>query len=89
MERDKRCQFPARYAQAGSPPLRMPLKCFGPLTPHEPGGRANVDRTDPAEIVVLCAFHNGAVEDYPADARLLGLRPENRAALPLRKGRAP
>ena len=80
MRRDgERCQWPIRAA--GVEGLRAPLRCFGPLTPHEPKGARNVDRTDPDEIVTLCLFHNEACEDYPADARRLGLRPENRNAV--------
>lgn len=58
-----RCQAPAGFA--GS--------CFGPLTFHHllkasQGGDYTVTNG-----LTLCAHHNGAVEDHPAEAHALGL----------------
>lgn len=48
-------------------------RCFGPLTPHHirkesQGGTYTFDN-----LVTLCAFHNGWVEDHPNLAHRLGL----------------
>ncbi len=89
---DYRCQWSIRVAAlpVPSPPSSLDevlprdlMSCYGPPTPHEPKGKRNVDRTDPDEIVTLCQWHNDCVEDYPNLARVLGLRPENRAAYPV------
>ncbi|MCU1493893.1 MAG: hypothetical protein JWO62_1657 [Acidimicrobiaceae bacterium] len=83
MERDgRRCQWADRVAAAAPIAMRTNLlRCFGELTPHEPGGMRYVDRTDPNEIVILCVRHNELVESEPNIARALGLRPENRQAV--------
>jgi hypothetical protein len=78
LERDGVCQWPVRERETGA--AVAPSACYGPLTAHEPAGRRNVDPTDPDACVALCAHHNTLCEDRPNDARLLGLRPANRAA---------
>lgn len=81
-----KCQWPIRLAayeaEHGPREWRIPRKCYGPITPHEPKGMRNVDREDASEIICACLMHNEAVENIsPAEGRLLGFRPENRNGL--------
>lgn len=53
--------------------LVLPGKCFGDLHGHElrkssQGG----SRTEPSNVVLLCDFHNGWIEDNPIPAHELG-----------------
>lgn len=47
--------------------------CFGPLTPHHLRKASAVGPYDDDNLVTLCAFHNGLVEDHPAEATARGL----------------
>lgn len=48
-------------------------RCAGPGTPHHLEKAGQGGATDEANLVPLCAFHNGWVEDDPPLARRLGL----------------
>lgn len=52
----------------------MPGDCLGPLAAHELVKRsAGGDYLDPENCVAACSYHNGRIEDYPNEARGLGL----------------
>ena len=63
--RDQHCLLAGRVADAG--------RCRGRLTPHHLRKAGQGGRWVPNNIVVLCAGHNGWVEDYPRTAWALGL----------------
>jgi hypothetical protein len=49
-------------------------RCFGGVHGHELKKRSGGGSiTDPENIVLLCNFHNGYVEDHPSMALQLGL----------------
>lgn len=52
-----------------------PGACSGPLTAHELTKRSQMRdaHLDASNCVASCWFHNGWIEDHPADARALGL----------------
>jgi hypothetical protein len=52
---------------------RLLGRCFGPSTPHHLRKSGQGGRYTPANLVVLCAYHNGWVEDEPDRAHQLGL----------------
>jgi hypothetical protein len=47
--------------------------CAGPGTPHHLQKAGAGGPTDLSNLVPLCAYHNGWVEDYPPLAQLIGL----------------
>ncbi len=48
--------------------------CFGPVHAHEILKRSQGGSiTDTDNMIMLCNFHNGWVEDHPARAHVLGL----------------
>ena len=53
-------------------PLMGP--CFGPVNGHELIKRSQGGSiVDPENIIMLCNYHNGWVEDHPLDAEKIGL----------------
>lgn len=61
--RDKRCQLVDTIAG----------RCFGALTAHHLLKASGGGKYERSNLVTLCAFHNGWVEDHPAEAARLGL----------------
>lgn len=47
--------------------------CFGPLTPHHLKKASSGGRYVADNLVTLCEYHNGMVEDWPLLAQRLGL----------------
>ena len=49
-------------------------ECFGPINGHELRKRSQGGSiTDMNNVILLCNYHNGWVEDHPLAARRLGL----------------
>jgi hypothetical protein len=59
------CRLASTYAQSGP--------CFGVLTPHHLVKASQGGPYQRENLVALCAYHNGWVEDHPTQARALGL----------------
>lgn len=76
---DRRRQLDAQTADLRAGVARLPCllrhhsPCAGPGTPHHLAKSSAGGPTTPDNLVPLCAFHNGWVEDHPAEARDLGL----------------
>lgn len=47
--------------------------CWGRITPHHLRKASQLGPYTAENLVTLCVFHNGAVEDHPRAAYLLGL----------------
>jgi hypothetical protein len=69
LARDRDCLLAARTDQN----RWLAGPCFGLLTPHHLLKASHGGPFSPANIVVLCARHNGWVEDVPVLAHSLGL----------------
>lgn len=70
IRRDRQCQAPLHGA---------PGRCWGRLEIHHKRNRGMGGSLDPAihdaeNLLALCSFHNGWVEDNPRHARELGLK---------------
>ena len=77
-EEERQCQFSTFLGRAVMDGLEVDswklAPCYGPVHGHEILKRSRGGSiTDMENVVLLCNFHNGWIEDFPKESHALGL----------------